>query len=267
MSLAQPVVQTALLIGEPGHFHVPEQSAHLLTVHASGTMGQSIASEGPLRRRELRRGDIDVIPAGAPLRLSDEAPSQVLALLLDPAWAEAAFDDLGLGGPKLRPQFSLRDSRLADLAWRMHRRRQAGLKGLYDDCLGAEVLRGLHRAQQPDAAAEPRRTRSLRGAGLRRVLDYIESHIDEPITIQELALEAGLGPTAFKEAFRAAFGAPAHRYVVRRRAERARLMLLEGELPQSQVALEAGFTHQTHMARWMRRLFGVLPSELARRDG
>jgi transcriptional regulator GlxA family with amidase domain len=70
---------------------------------------------------------------------------------------------------------------------------------------------------------------------------------------------------SFKAAFRLTLNIPAHRYVVRRRSERARLLLLAGKLAPSQIALEAGFSHQTHMARWLRRLYGVAPSDLVRR--
>jgi AraC family transcriptional regulator len=39
---------------------------------------------------------------------------------------------------------------------------------------------------------------------------------------------------------------------------------MEGELSISQVALEAGFAHQSHMARWMRRILGVKPTDVRR---
>jgi AraC family transcriptional regulator len=97
------------------------------------------------------------------------------------------------------------------------------------------------------------------------VLDFIDANLDQPFTVDDLAARAGLGLTSFKAAFRLALNTPAHRYVVRRRSERARLLLLAGDLAPSQVALEAGFSHQTHMARWLRRLYGVRPSELGRR--
>jgi AraC family transcriptional regulator len=58
-----------------------------------------------------------------------------------------------------------------------------------------------------------------------------------------------------------------HRYVVRRRVERARTLLLQGELKASEVALASGFAHQSHMARWMRRELGLTPSELLGRIG
>jgi AraC family transcriptional regulator len=41
--------------------------------------------------------------------------------------------------------------------------------------------------------------------------------------------------------------------------------LAQGDLPISAVALEVGFTHQSHMARHVRRLLGVSPAQLARR--
>jgi AraC family transcriptional regulator len=50
--------------------------------------------------------------------------------------------------------------------------------------------------------------------------------------------------------------------VLERRVERARLRLLEGRLSITDVALETGFAHPSHMARWMRRLLGLSPSQI-----
>lgn len=44
----------------------------------------------------------------------------------------------------------------------------------------------------------------------------------------------------------------------------ATILLLQGRLSASQIALETGFSHQSHMARCMRRLLGVGPSALVR---
>jgi AraC family transcriptional regulator len=57
---------------------------------------------------------------------------------------------------------------------------------------------------------------------------------------------------------------PVHQYVVQRRVERARTLLLQGKLNASQIALDTGFAHQSHMAHWMGRLLGVTPRELIR---
>jgi AraC family transcriptional regulator len=59
-------------------------------------------------------------------------------------------------------------------------------------------------------------------------------------------------------------GMPVHRYVVQRRLERARSLLLQGRLNAGQVALEVGFAHQSHMAAWMKREFGMTPRDIVR---
>ncbi|RIK38057.1 MAG: hypothetical protein DCC55_22300 [Chloroflexi bacterium] len=49
--------------------------------------------------------------------------------------------------------------------------------------------------------------------------------------------------------FRRSTGLPVQEHVIQRRVERARELLVRGELPAIQVALDAGFAHQSHMAR------------------
>ncbi|MCY1008311.1 helix-turn-helix transcriptional regulator [Nannocystis pusilla] len=64
--------------------------------------------------------------------------------------------------------------------------------------------------------------------------------------------------------FRRSLGLPVHTYVIHRRVDRARALLLRGSMAASQVALEVGFSHQSHMARCMRRVLGVTPTSLTR---
>ena len=56
---------------------------------------------------------------------------------------------------------------------------------------------------------------------------------------------------------------PVHRFVLERRVERARVRLMEGTRSRTDIALEAGFTHPSHMARCMRRVLGLSPSQVA----
>jgi methylphosphotriester-DNA--protein-cysteine methyltransferase len=61
---------------------------------------------------------------------------------------------------------------------------------------------------------------------------------------------------------RKATGMPVHQYVIRRCVERAALLLREGKLPISQIAMELGFAHQSHLAMHMKRLLSVSPSHV-----
>jgi AraC family transcriptional regulator len=107
---------------------------------------------------------------------------------------------------------------------------------------------------------------TLSASRMRRVTDYIEANLDGDLSLRLLAQIAGLGLSHFKTLFRHTAGVPLHQYVIRRRVERASLLLAQGDLPISQVALAAGFTHPSHMARHVRRLLGVAPSDLHGRN-
>lgn len=93
---------------------------------------------------------------------------------------------------------------------------------------------------------------------------FIEEHLDQPLSLAAIADVAGVSASHLKTLFRRSTGLPVHRYVVQRRVERARQLIVRGDLPASQVALAAGFAHQSHMARCLRRALGVTPSALAR---
>src|SRR5208337_2714391 len=73
----------------------------------------------------------------------------------------------------------------------------------------------------------------LDNARLRRVLDYIEQHLEQGISLAELANQAHLSAFHFARMFTAGVGVPPNRYVSRRRLENAMSMLSVGKLPLS----------------------------------
>ena len=102
----------------------------------------------------------------------------------------------------------------------------------------------------------------IAGSRLRRVLAYIEDNVAQDLSLSKIASIAQLSVSHLKASFRRATGLPVHQYVIRRRVERAKRLLREGRLSISQVALEAGFSHQSHLARHLRRLTGVSPRSI-----
>jgi AraC family transcriptional regulator len=133
---------------------------------------------------------------------------------------------------------------------------------LFADSLASALAARLVALQARGGAVPPAKARALPAWRLRRVVDYIDAHLDQDLTLAELAAVAAFSPSHFKALFRQATGVPVHRFVLERRIERARVRLLEGRLSVTDVALETGFAHPSHMARWMRRLLGVSPSQL-----
>lgn len=99
---------------------------------------------------------------------------------------------------------------------------------------------------------------------LRRVIEYIEVHLDRDLGIAELATLTDYSPRHFARLFRATTGFSPRQYVIRRRVERARLLLATTDQSVAQVALDVGFAHQSHLASHFRRLVGVSPTRYRR---
>jgi AraC family transcriptional regulator len=104
----------------------------------------------------------------------------------------------------------------------------------------------------------------LDSARLRRVLDYIEEHLGEDITLTGLAELAHVSVFHFTRMFTAAVGVPPRRYVSNRRLEHAKAMLSIGKFPLSEIAHRSCFSSQASFHRAFRRATGLSPGEYRR---
>jgi AraC family transcriptional regulator len=128
--------------------------------------------------------------------------------------------------------------------------------------LAARLLQNYSDSGSYTRAAPP--SHKLDDARLRRVLDYISTHLADEITIEELARVACLSTFHFARMFTLAVGTPPHRYVSGMRLEYAMAEITAGSLPLAQIALDAGFSSQASFTRAFRRATGVTPGEYRR---
>ncbi len=106
--------------------------------------------------------------------------------------------------------------------------------------------------------------RKLDDVRLRRVRDYIAEHIEEDITVADLADLANLSAFHFTRLFTAAVGMAPHRYVSQQRLERAMTLLAAAKVPLTDIALSCRFSSQTSFNRAFRRMTGMTPGQYRR---
>ena len=136
---------------------------------------------------------------------------------------------------------------------------------LYADAVGLAIAaRLLGHGDRCDPALPKRSCGALPKWRLKRVIDYIDTNLGEPITLADLAAATVLSPMHFAAQFRMSTGVRPHEYLLRRRIERAQELLLQPGLSIVDVALTVGFQTQSHFTTVFKRFVGETPHQWRR---
>jgi AraC-like DNA-binding protein len=89
--------------------------------------------------------------------------------------------------------------------------------------------------------------------------EVLHQHLDQPLSLAQLARQVGLNECSLKQGFRQLFGTTVFGYLRQYRMERARLLLLEGRMNVGETAQAVGYTSRSRFAAVFRKTFGVNP--------
>jgi len=112
----------------------------------------------------------------------------------------------------------------------------------------------------PHAGSEVIQEPRLPAPRLKRVLEYVDAHLGENITLADLAQNSNLSLYYFATLFKKSTGLSPHRYILHRRVSRAQQLLQTTDLSVLDVSLDLGFQHQNNFARAFRRVTGMTPT-------
>ena len=101
---------------------------------------------------------------------------------------------------------------------------------------------------------------------MKRVLEYIHTHIAESIDVEELAGIGCVTKTYFIKLFKREFGFSPIQYINKKKVERAQLLLFTTAKPIKEVAYMLGFSDQNYFTRLFRKLTDATPHEYRKRS-
>jgi AraC family transcriptional regulator len=134
----------------------------------------------------------------------------------------------------------------------------------YAEALSLVLMHELSRLERATSESVRPLSGGLPAWQRKRVVEFIEEHLAEEISLASLAELVNLSLFHFARAFKQSFGVPPHRYHSARRMDRARSLLQRPALSVTQIGVQTGFRETSSFTRAFRRFTGVTPTEYRR---
>ncbi len=217
--------------------------------------------DGPLQKIIAVPGDVHLYPSGVPIYARSTQTNDYLVLQLSPKALSALGSEKG-NPPKLKVSaFRVeRDPQLERMATLFEAELRCGCSSgrLYGESL-AMALAAYVLHHYSDISEPAQLKGGLPGRSLNTVLDYIQSHLSKPISLEEMADLAQLSVFHFSRLFKQSTGLTPHRYVLQLRTEEAKRLLRSRNLHIAEIAQRVGFEDQSHFTAAFRKMTGTTP--------
>jgi AraC family transcriptional regulator len=254
----------------PGH-EIPEYVLphHMIIVGRQPGLFQENRIDGKFHRRDSEAiGDALIVPAGVTNATVWKGDPEFSLLTLCPKFVrEVAHESIDPNRIELIPQFTAFDPLIHQIGLSLKADLEAGsptgkIFGESAATMLAARLLQQHSVRKPKLARDEN---GLSSYTLRQVLDYIRWNLSQDLSIADLAQVAGMSPYYLMRMFKKSMHITLRQYIIQTRIDRAKELLRSRELSISDIALECGFTSQSHFTNVFRQITDTTPN-IYRRD-
>ncbi|WP_246642698.1 AraC family transcriptional regulator [Rhizobium croatiense] len=194
-----------------------------------------------------------ILPAGAAGICEFDDAHSYLTVSFD----KHMLDDVGLDtSTAFRPHVGGLEPLLAQLV-RLAADRGEDSSSLYRQTMDLALATHLARLLAPHAEL----CASLDDRRLRKVIAYVQEHLNDDISLDQLASEAAMSRYHFARAFKAATGRSPIQYVIDERLDRARLLFKTTSATVAEVAFRVGYADVSRFGQHFRKRVGITPAQ------
>jgi AraC family transcriptional regulator len=212
-----------------------------------------------------RQGEVMVNPAHTAMSTRVPAPSEFAILTVKPERLWQAVQGTATPRPfGFEQRFQADDPLLRQLMLTfLAEAERGGANGrLFVDSLTTALA--VHYIGQYGVGAplEAPRGAGLDARRLKRATEYLDTHFADDVSLDTLAAEVAMSKFHLIRLFKLSTGLSPYQYTLKRRMERGRQLLLQGDLAIAQIALAVGFADQSAFTSHFKKHFGKTPGEL-----
>ncbi len=207
-----------------------------------------------------------VVPPGVTHQVQWDQSSEFLILTIKPdVLGQVAYEVIAPDRVDLVPDLPRVDAlvRQLGLALRSELELNGGSDHLYVEslvnCLAVHLLKTYSAVPPRLPASGP-----LPSSTLTLVTGYIQDHLHQALSLADLAALVGLSACYFATLFKQSTGMSPHQFVVQCRLQRSQQLLARTDVAISAIALQCGFSSQSHLTRVFRQHLGTTPEPIER---
>ena len=242
-------------------FTTPPTQDHLIVLVTKGTCSVEGLYRGKWQKANYGPGSLGMTAPGEEVTLrwrGDTSHSTLQLHLPAESILRCNEDVVGRGAvfPRMPNALSHDDPLLEQVILGVAAKLREGAPEIYAE--SAAQFLTIHMLVR-HAGHEITKARTRGEARMQRVCDYMHAHLAEEVSLQDLAKVAYLSRFHLIRAFKQTYGETPYQRLTRLRIQRAQRLLATSDTPITQIALDCGFTNQTHFAAAFRRLVGLSP--------
>lgn len=255
---------TKAWVNDPIHDEIAPMEHHVIAPTLRGHGWSQVRFGSQSIRSPSITGGITIAPRGFSGRFDCDGTPIASNVFLSRERLGRAAEAMGLSGPpELLPRLNAEDPKLFAILSLIGA--EAGASGpharLYLETLLELLCVQLLRAHAVFSGSNAPFKGRLSRSEVELILDHMKQHLDEPISLQELADLVGLSRFHFCTSFRRATGKTPHQWLIDLRIAEARRLLQDRRLSITEIALAVGYQTPSSFAHAFRLSVGVTPSE------
>jgi AraC family transcriptional regulator len=240
----------------------PVLDHHYVVQHLGGAKHVERRLDGKPVATIVEIGALTIVPAGTSFKWNTRGPIEFAHVYIAPILLQQSAARLsGAHDPLLVDRVGCLDPLLQSVFTAMLAalRLPAEDQSLYLDGLMETFLLKLLRDHCTTKVPQPRSRETLAPFKLKRIVDFVDTYLDRRMTLAQLAQIGECSSFHFSRAFRNSLGETPYQYILRRRVERAKVILAASSVSSAEVAVACGFRDARHLAKTFRRLTGTNP--------